>query len=112
MTEIQLRDAAQLGAIALELRACDLQVELEPRAGQRREPPRDPCRKHRDGVRPGARQALDDRLHDLEGAPCPLAHPSATEHRPERIPLVGSLLDEILETVYHSLHQTFFGVLT
>src|SRR6266550_4096435 len=112
VAEIQLRDPAQLGGIALELRAGDLQVELEPRASEWREPPRDPCRKHSEGVSPGPWKPLDNRLHDLEGAPCPLAHPSATEHWPERIPLVGSLLDEILETFHHSLHQTFFGVLT
>src|SRR5205823_11984264 len=54
---------------------------------------------------PRPRQALDQRLHDLEGSPCPLAHPSAAEHRPEYVSLVRSLLDEILETVDHALHE-------
>src|SRR5437660_1085363 len=82
---------------------------LQPRSREGREPPRELCRQDCERVCPGPWEPLDERLHDLEGAPRPFAHPSAIEHRTERIPLLGPLLDEIFEPVDHALHQVFFG---
>src|SRR5216683_303213 len=36
--------------------------------------------------------------------------PLSPEHRPERVPLVGTLLDEILEAIDHPLHDLLFGL--